>query len=467
MGQGRGEAAENTWPMPTGTVSALALAGAALALVAIPGAASAADEDVAFEAAGVMRHAIISPPERVKPGVRPPVVLVFPREGTTAQDGLDRFGYSIHRAGAVAVALDALPCAAMGNQPCWYPMQADRRAADATAVAQLINQLDRRTDMDSTRLVTLGESSGASFAVSMTTGLPSRLDGALGVSAFDPTRTVVLDPASQQVILPLQLGGNSKIRAQRNREHMILMRGSADTTVVPKLTMQLRDRLARAGWTNDYIKLVTVPNARFASPALAAPRRITPALRDLIRHTLELDVPRGQVSRLARLGYLPSRATPSSTSDYALSQALMAFQGWTGLERTGQADADTQERLATAGRPRARRTGGGRWLEGYIDRQVVLLVERGRVVRAIHFSSGSAGNTPRGTFSIFRKELMSWSIPFSSWMPYASYFTGGFAFHEYPDVPGYPASHGCVRIAAPFAPYLYEFASYGTPVHMS
>ena len=61
---------------------------------------------------------------------------------------------------------------------------------------------------------------------------------------------------------------------------------------------------------------------------------------------------------------------------------------------------------------------------------------------------------------------MSWSRPFSSWMPYASYFTGGFAFHEYPDVPGYPASHGCVRIAAPFAPYLYEFASYGTPVHM-
>lgn len=443
-----------------------AVAAGALALLAVPGLAAGANEDISFSAAGVMRHAIISPPESVKPGVRPPVVLVFPREGTTAQDALDRFGYSIHRAGAVAVALDALPCASLGNQQCWYPMQADRRAVDATAVDELLNQLDRRTDMNSTRLVTLGESSGASFAVSMTLGLPSRIDGALGVSAFDPTRLVMFDPANQQDLIPVTLGGNSKIRAQRNRQHITLIRGSVDATVPPKLTMQLRNRLAAAGWTNDYIKLITVPNAANASPALAAPRRITPAIRDLLFHTLDMDIPRGQVSRLAELGYLPANATPGNTSNYALSQAIMGFQGWNGLERTGTADSATQKRLAVAGRPQARKSGGGKWLEGYIDRQVVLLVRGGRVVRAIHFSSGSAGNTPRGTYSIYRKETMSWSIPFSSWMPYASYFTGGFAFHEYPDVPGYPASHGCVRIAAPFAPYLYEFASYGTPVHM-
>ena len=448
-------------------ILATTVAGVAVALLAIPAAASAANEDVAFEAAGVMRHAIISAPARTRAGARPPVVLVFPREGTTAQDALDRFGYSVHRAGAVAVAMDALPCAALANQPCWYPMQADRRAADATAVAELINVLDRRTDMDSTRLVSMGESSGAAFAVSMTMGLPGRIDGALGVTAFDPTRPVVLDPATQQVMFPLQLAGNSRIRAQRNRQHIALMRGSADTTVSPRLTMQLRNRLARAGWTNDYLRLITVPNAQFASPALAAPRRITPALRDLIRHTLELDVPRGQVQRLAALGYLPAKATPSNTSDYARSQAIMAFQGWSRLPRTGKADAQTQKRLATAARPQARRTGGGKWLEGYIDRQVVLLVRNGKVARAIHFSSGRSGNTPRGAFSIFRKERMSWSIPFSSWMPYASYFVGGFAFHEYPDVPGYPASAGCVRIAAPFAPYLYDFASYGTRVYIS
>ena len=443
----------------------ITLAGAAAtALLVIPATALSANEDVAFTSAGVARHAIISPP--ASSVARPPVVMVFPREGTTAQDALDRFGYSINRAGAVAVALDALPCAALADQPCWYPMQADRRAADATAVTDLMNILDRRTDMDSTRLVTLGESSGAAFAVTMTRSLPSRIDGALGISAFDPTRRVMLDPATQQVLIPVTLGDNSRIRKQRYREHITLMRGSSDAVVPPRLTMQLRDRLARAGWTSDYLTLITVPKAAHGSAALAAPRRITPALRDLIRHTLDLDVEAGQVKRLAGLGYLPKKATPSNTSDYALSQAIMAFQGWNGLKRTGKADAATQRRLSTAGRPTARRKGGGKWLEGYIGKQVVLLVNRGRVVRAIHFSSGFAGNTPRGTYSVYRKELMSWSIPFSSWMPYASYFTGGFAFHEYPDVPGYPASHGCVRIASPFAPYLYEFASYGTPVHM-
>ena len=140
------------------------------------------------------------------------------------------------------------------------------------------------------------------------------------------------------------------------------MRGSKDVTIPPKLTMQLRDRLARAGWDSEHLALITVPGAVNGSPELAAPRRIGPRLRDLLRHTLDLDVPRGQVRRLARLGYLPANATPSNTSNYALSQAIMAFQGWNGIERDGTAGPETQKRLATAGRPKARRSGGGKWL---------------------------------------------------------------------------------------------------------
>jgi lipoprotein-anchoring transpeptidase ErfK/SrfK len=49
-------------------------------------------------------------------------------------------------------------------------------------------------------------------------------------------------------------------------------------------------------------------------------------------------------------------------------------------------------------------------------------------------------------------------------MPWASYFVGGIAFHEYPSVPSYPASHGCVRVNAYDAPRLYEFATSGTQV---
>ena len=84
---------------------------------------------------------------------------------------------------------------------------------------------------------------------------------------------------------------------------------------------------------------------------------------------------------------------------------------------------------------------------------------------AIHVSSGGPGNeTPAGTFAVFRKELRSWSVPFQVWLPYASYFNQGIAFHEYPDVPPTPASHGCVRVPAPEAPGVYKFAKIDTPV---
>jgi lipoprotein-anchoring transpeptidase ErfK/SrfK len=85
-------------------------------------------------------------------------------------------------------------------------------------------------------------------------------------------------------------------------------------------------------------------------------------------------------------------------------------------------------------------------------------------VRAIHVSTGAGGATPLGRFSVYRKELMSWSVPFQTWMPYASYFYGGYAMHAYPSVPAYPASHGCVRLPAVEAPGVYAFASFGSPV---
>jgi lipoprotein-anchoring transpeptidase ErfK/SrfK len=38
--------------------------------------------------------------------------------------------------------------------------------------------------------------------------------------------------------------------------------------------------------------------------------------------------------------------------------------------------------------------------------------------------------------------------------------------HEYPDVPAYPASHGCVRLPAGEAQRVYGFAEIETPVHV-
>lgn len=56
------------------------------------------------------------------------------------------------------------------------------------------------------------------------------------------------------------------------------------------------------------------------------------------------------------------------------------------------------------------------------------------------------------------------SIRMLVWLPYASYFNGGIALHAYAVVPAYPASHGCIRIPAPEARFVYQFAAYHTPV---
>jgi lipoprotein-anchoring transpeptidase ErfK/SrfK len=96
----------------------------------------------------------------------------------------------------------------------------------------------------------------------------------------------------------------------------------------------------------------------------------------------------------------------------------------------------------------------------------LLLVESREVERAVHTSTGAGGATPSGTFRVYRKETMSWSHPFQVWMPFASYFVGGIAMHEYSHVPEYPASHGCVRLPAGDAQRVFRFAGYGTPVHV-
>jgi hypothetical protein len=169
---------------------------------------------------------------------------------------------------------------------------------------------------------------------------------------------------------------------------------------------------------------------------------------------------------LAKLKYLPWDAV-NGRFDYQTLHAVIAFQGWTGFDRDGVASLKVLRKLKHARVPRAWRKYHGKRLEVHIANQVLLLVDRrGKVVRAIHVSSGAGGATPTGDFSIIRKEQMSFSVPFSTWLPWASYFYGGFAFHEYPDVPGYAASHGCVRMPSPEARGVYAFAVYGTPTHI-
>jgi hypothetical protein len=172
---------------------------------------------------------------------------------------------------------------------------------------------------------------------------------------------------------------------------------------------------------------------------------------------------RGVRLRLAQLGYLDRRDV-ADADGYLAEQALLAFQGWEDLERTGTVTGQTQLALFTANAPRPASRREGRRLEIYRDRGVLLMVEDGEVVRAVHTSTGVGGITPVGDFNVYTKVLMSWSVPFQVWMPYAAYFRGGIATHQSPSVPSYPASHGCVRLPEGEAHRVYDFVDVGTPV---
>jgi len=170
--------------------------------------------------------------------------------------------------------------------------------------------------------------------------------------------------------------------------------------------------------------------------------------------------------RLADLSFLPAadidgRAGPETTF------AVTAFQKWAGLTRDGVAGSATMRALGAATRPIPIMIGSGQRIEVLLDRQLALLEQGSRVVLTVPVSTGKGENaTPPGSFQVFRKEVKSWSYPFQEWLPWASYFYGGIAFHEYPDVPTSAASHGCVRVPRYWSQLLYRFAPIGTPIRV-
>jgi peptidoglycan hydrolase-like protein with peptidoglycan-binding domain len=143
--------------------------------------------------------------------------------------------------------------------------------------------------------------------------------------------------------------------------------------------------------------------------------------------------------------------------DHDTYEAVLAFQKVHGLPRTGSVEPWLWRRLAHTGVPRALH--GGDYIEVDKSRQVLFVVRGGRVSKVVHVSTGATGNTPIGSWRVYRK------VPGWDWVLwYPLYFKGGFAIHGYPSVPAYPASHGCVRIPMWIAPSLFGNHGFGTTV---
>jgi hypothetical protein len=141
-------------------------------------------------------------------------------------------------------------------------------------------------------------------------------------------------------------------------------------------------------------------------------------------------------------------------------EAVYAFQKVEGLARTGAVTAALWARLLTAQTPRPR-YGGADHLEIDKTRQVIFLVRGGKVALIVATSTGATGNTPLGVWHVYRKvNGFDWVLY------YPSYFIGGFAVHGYPDVPPYPASHGCARIPMWIAQTVYSEVAFGSAVYV-
>ena len=194
-------------------------------------------------------------------------------------------------------------------------------------------------------------------------------------------------------------------------------------------------------------------------PGYELRRPVTVAVDSAPRQPTTRDLQR----QLVDLGFM-ARAGLTGTIDTQTSTAVLGFQKWVNLGRDGTLGATTIAALQRATRPEPARRAPGRRIEVQLRRQLALLIDENRVVRTVHISSGVGGLTPSGSFRVYRKERNSWSMPFKVWLPWASYFTGGIAFHEFGSVPTYAASHGCVRVNRYDAVMLFGFAETGTPV---
>jgi peptidoglycan hydrolase-like protein with peptidoglycan-binding domain len=238
------------------------------------------------------------------------------------------------------------------------------------------------------------------------------------------------------------LTGTTYLRVSAAIPAQDVTRGGCDIPVAPAGCASAT--LAPIAATSTLVRVGVPPAPRVTYGARGAPVRLLQAT-------------------LARLRYLPPGYSTGSFDDRTW-HAVVAFEGWSGLTRDGIAGPLVWGALSRASAP-APWDGLVEGLEVDLARQVLLLVHDGRVVRAIHVSTAAPGHyTPRGRFRVYRKETLSWSIPFKVWMPWANYFDGGFAIHGLASVPAYPASHGCIRVPLVEAPGLYASAGLGLPV---
>jgi hypothetical protein len=169
--------------------------------------------------------------------------------------------------------------------------------------------------------------------------------------------------------------------------------------------------------------------------------------------------------RLASLHYDLGAIT--GTYNFDTGHAVTAFEKVNRLPRDGVVGPAVWRALASPRAPHLRHPLRGAAIEVDLAHQVVLYAVNGRIRRIFdsstgggYYYTGSDGTTqraitPTGHFSV-RYKVDHWVTSKLGvlWRP-AYFNNAGYAIHGEPEVPAYPASHGCVRITVPAMNRLY------------
>jgi peptidoglycan hydrolase-like protein with peptidoglycan-binding domain len=160
-----------------------------------------------------------------------------------------------------------------------------------------------------------------------------------------------------------------------------------------------------------------------------------------------------------------------------LASAVMAFQKVAGMPRNGRATLDVLAAVAAATDPAPLLPDGGPTrIEVDFKRQVLFFWKDGALLRIIPVSTGNGKKyceegicgvavTPSGSFRIERR-IEGKRKSYLGLLYDPLYFYGGFAIHGSPSVPGYPASHGCVRIPLHVSRWMFDTVPNRTPVYL-
>jgi hypothetical protein len=266
--------------------------------------------------------------------------------------------------------------------------------------------------------------------------------------------------ASPQVALGMRPELDARVEGPRRVGGRLVLTGRLLPADAGRLTLRFagEERRVRPG-TNGGFRVVlpsTMPGRVHWSLALG-PRggyervRIS---RSFLVHGVELApgsrgaAVRALEARLDDLHYVLRGVDSYFGSD--TYEAVLAFQKVHGMRRTGRVGADLWRRLARAGVPRAF-SPSGTHIEVSKTKQVMYEVVDGEVARVVHVSTGLTGNTPVGSWRVYRLGPGTNALG----MYYSIFFLRGFAIHGYRSVPPWPASHGCVRTPMWFARGFY------------